>query len=167
MPVKSLGGAYQPTRGYNRSGSSDSNGTYTSATLTGTTTIGAGATITSPTLASPSVSSPTLTLTAAALVALGTNQATAAPIVSPSGAFIHATAADGTVGIRLPAATAGQIFIIKNSDAANAVLKIYPASSDAINALAANASLDIAAKTSVILVALDATTWYTVPLLPS
>jgi hypothetical protein len=71
------------------------------------------------------------------------------------------------VGVKLPAAAAGLVCIIKNRDSDNAVLKIYPNTDDAINALDANASLDIAAKTSVILVAFDGTTWYSVPLLPS
>lgn len=51
MPaIKSLGGAFLPRKGYNRRGSSDSNGTYTGATLTGATTIGAGASLTTPTI---------------------------------------------------------------------------------------------------------------------
>lgn len=124
-------------------------------------------TLTNKTLTAPTIAGATVTRTAAALAATGADQAGAAPIVSASGAFIHATAADGTKGIRLPAAVAGMEYLIKNSDAANAVLKVYPATGDAINALAANASLDMAAKTSVLLVALDGTTWYSLPLLPS
>ena len=81
--------------------------------------------------------------------------------------FAFVTGADGTKGAVLPAAVAGKVIVVKNSDAANAILKLYPASGDAINALAANASLNMAAKTSALLVCLDATTWYTVPLLPS
>lgn len=81
--------------------------------------------------------------------------------------FTHATGADATKGVRLPAAAAGVICIIKNSDAANAILKIWPASGDAINAITADAAFSIAAKTSVMLIALDATTWYSLPLLPS
>jgi hypothetical protein len=56
---------------------------------------------------------------------------------------------------------------VKNADAANAILKVYPDTGDAINALAANAALSMAAKTSAVFVAFDATTWYTIPLLPS
>ena len=135
--------------------------TGTAATLAGTETF------TNKTLTSPTVNTPTLNLTVAALAAAGSAQGDAGAIVSASGAFIHATGADATKGIILPAATAGQIFIIKNSDAANAVLKVYPATGDAINALAANAALSMAAKTSALFVALDTTTWYTLPLLPS
>lgn len=124
-------------------------------------------TLTSPTLTSPTLTSPVINIAVAALAATGADQAGAAAIATGSFSFTHATAADGTKGIRLPAAAAGGVHIIKNSDAANAVLKVYPATGDAINALAANASLDMAAKTSAILVALDATTWYSIPLLPS
>lgn len=81
--------------------------------------------------------------------------------------FTLVTAADATKGVILPSAVAGMQVIIKNADAANAILKIYPNTSDAINALSANAALSIAAKTSVLLVAYDATTWYTLPLLAS
>lgn len=100
----------------------------------------------------------------AAVAAAGSAQGDAGACVA---GFSHVTGADATKGARLPAAAAGVICIIKNSDAANAVLKLYPASGDAINALSANASLDMAAKTSVFLIALDATTWYSLPLLPS
>ena len=47
------------------------------------------------------------------------------------------------------------------------MLKLYPNTDDAINALSANAALSMAAYTSALLVSYDATTWYTVPLLPS
>ncbi len=67
--------------------------------------------------------------------------------------------------MKLPAAAAGKLAIVKNN--ANAVLKLYPNTDDAINALAANAALSMAAYTAALLVCYDATTWYTVPLLPS
>ena len=75
------------------------------------------------------------------------------------------TAADATKGVILPAAVAGRVVIIKN--AANAVLKVYPATDDAINALSANAALSCAAYTAPMFVALDSTTWVSLPLLPS
>jgi hypothetical protein len=53
------------------------------------------------------------------------------------------------------------------ADAA-AVLKIYPATGDGINALTVTTgSLDIAANTAAMLIAYNATTWYSLPLLPS
>lgn len=79
--------------------------------------------------------------------------------------FCLVTAADATKGVKLPAAAAGKMVIVKNN--ANAVLKVYPNTSDAINALSADAAISMAAYTSAIFIAYDATTWYTVPLLPS
>lgn len=79
--------------------------------------------------------------------------------------FTLVTAGDGTKGAILPAAVAGQMAIVKNGAAA--VMKLYPATGDTINALSANASLNMAANTSAVLVAYNDTAWYTVPLLPS
>jgi len=105
-----------------------------------------------------------LVIKSATVAAAGSNQGNAAAVTA---GFTLVTDANATKGVVLPAASAGLVVIIKNADAANAVLKVYPASGDAINALAANASYDMAAKTSMLLVAYDATTWYTVPLLAS
>jgi predicted RecA/RadA family phage recombinase len=101
-----------------------------------------------------------------AVGAAGSAQGDATAIGADTG-FVHGTGADGTKGIKLPAAAAGITIIVKNSDAANAVLKVYPATGDAINALSTNGAISMAAKTSAVFVALDATTWYTIPLLPS
>lgn len=100
------------------------------------------------------------------VAAAGSAQGDATAIGATTG-FAFCTGADATKGVKLPAAAANKCVIVKNDDAANAVLKVYPATSDAINALSANAALSMAAKTSAIFVAKDATTWYTVPLLPS
>jgi len=99
-----------------------------------------------------------------AVAATGSAQGDAAAVAE---GFTHATDADATKGVKLPTAAAGKVCLIKNSDAANAVLKVYPDTDDAINALSADAALSMAAKTSALFVALDATTWYTLPLLPS
>jgi hypothetical protein len=80
-------------------------------------------------------------------------------------AFTLVSGADGTKGVILPVASAGQVVIVKNGAAA--VLKIYPASGAAVNALSANASYDIAADTATLLVAYSATQWYSLPLLAS
>jgi lipopolysaccharide export system protein LptA len=114
--------------------------------------------------ASTVTASGSLVIKSATVAAAGSNQGTAAAVAA---GFTLVTGADAAKGVVLPAASAGLIVIIKNADAANAVLKVYPASGDAINALAANASYDMAAKTSVLLVAYDSTTWYSVPLLAS
>lgn len=100
----------------------------------------------------------------ATVAAAGNSQGTGAAIAT---GFTLVTAADATKGVVLPAAAAGKVCIVKNADAANAVLKVYPATDDAINAIAANSALSMAAKTSAVFVAYDATTWYTTPLLPS
>lgn len=100
----------------------------------------------------------------ATVAATGADQAGAASITT---GFTLVTAADGTTGVKLPAAVAGLVCIVKNIDVANAILKVYPASGDAINAITADAALSMAAKTSAVFVAYDTTTWYTVPLLPS
>lgn len=135
--------------------------TATLASLAGTETF------TNKTLTSPVITTPTLTLGVQVLAAAGNAQGNAGAVTVASGGFVHATGADATKGIVLPAAAAGAFIIVKNADAANNVLKVYPASGDAINALSADAAISMAAKTSALFVAIDATTWYTVPLLPS
>lgn len=106
--------------------------------------------------------SSSLVIKSATVAAAGTNQGTAAAVAA---GFTLVSGADGTKGVVLPAASAGLVVIIKNSAAA--ALKIYPATGDAINALSANASYDITNLTSTLLVAYDATTWYSVPLVAS
>lgn len=122
-------------------------------------------TLTSPTITSPTITGAAATLTVATVAAAGNAQANATAITAASGSAVYATGADGIKGVQLPAAAAGYILHLKNED--NAILKVYPASSDAINALAADASLDMAARTSMTIWAKDATTWYSIPLLPS
>lgn len=100
----------------------------------------------------------------ATVAATGSTQTDAAVVGT---GFTLVTAADATKGVKLPTAVAGLVCEIKNADAANAILKIWPNTSDAVNALSANAAFSIAAKTSVRLIAYDATTWYSIPLLPS
>lgn len=80
---------------------------------------------------------------------------------------VHVTGADATKGAILPTAVAGMIVMVKNQDAANAILKVYPATGAAINALAANGAISMAAKTSAVFMAISATQWFTIPLLPS
>lgn len=98
----------------------------------------------------------------ATVAATGSTQANAAPIAT---GFTLVSGADATKGILLPAAAAGLTCVIKNN--AGSVLKVWPASSDAINAIAADSNYVLAANTSTLLVAYDAVTWYSVPLLAS
>jgi hypothetical protein len=107
-----------------------------------------------------------ITFPVAAVAAAGSNS-TDATAISDYG-VVHATGADGTKGVKLPVAAAGKVVIVKNSDAANAILKVYPATGDKINSgTATTGSLNMAAKTSAVLVAIDATDWFSIPLLPS
>lgn len=124
-------------------------------------------TLTGKTQTSPTINTAVQAITAALLAATGADQAGAALIASGSFALIHATGADGTKGIRLPSAAAGLIYFIKNQDSANAVLKVYPFLGDAINAIAGDSPISMAAKTAAVFVAIDATTWFTFSLLPS
>lgn len=98
----------------------------------------------------------------ATVAATGSDQAGAASV---DVGFTLVSAADGTKGVKLPAAAAGKRVEIKNN--VNAVLKVYPATGDAINAIAANSALSMAALTSAVFNAYDDTTWYTTPLVPS
>lgn len=132
-----------------------------------------GGTLYDVTLSNPTISGAltgdvvgNITLPVAAVAAAGSDNTNAAVIAAYG--VVHATGADGTKGVKLPAAAAGKVVIVKNSDAANAILKVYPATGDKINSgTATTGSLNMAAKTSAVLVAIDATDWFSVPLLPS
>jgi len=132
-----------------------------------------GGTLYNVTLSNPTISGAltgdvvgNITLPVAAVAAAGSSNTDAAAISAYG--VVHATGADGTKGVKLPAAAAGKVIVIKNSDAANAILKVYPDTGDKINSgTATTGSLNMAAKTSAVLVALDATDWFSVPLLPS
>lgn len=107
-----------------------------------------------------------LTLPVASVAAAGTDStnATATTVYG----VIHATGADGIKGVKLPTAAAGKVVIVKNSDAANAILKVYPDTSDKINSgTATTGALSMAAKTAAVFVAISDVDWFTVPLLPS
>ena len=69
----------------------------------------------------------------------------------------------GTAGdaVKLPAAVAGKVVIVKNADAADAV-GVFPASGDAINALSANAVYSLAALKGVLFFCAVAGTWDTI-----
>ena len=100
--------------------------------------------------------------TPATVAATGTVQADAASIAV---GFTLVSGADAAKGVKLPAAAAGKMCYVKNNAAA--ILKVWPNTDDAINAIAANSNIAMASLTSAIYYAYDATTWYTIPLLPS
>jgi predicted RecA/RadA family phage recombinase len=105
-----------------------------------------------------------LQLNVASVVSAGSTQANGTAIAETTSVAV-VTAADGTKGVILPAGSAGKVVIVKNVD--NAILKVYPAGSGVINTLSASASISMAARTIAAFVAVDSTTWYTLPLLPS
>jgi hypothetical protein len=107
-----------------------------------------------------------VTLAVQSLAAAGSDN-TDAGVITGYG-VVHATGANGTKGVILPTAVAGKVVIIKNADAANAVLKVYPGASDKINSgTATTGALSMAAKTAAMFVAISDVDWFTVPLLPS
>lgn len=103
-----------------------------------------------------------ITIPTATVAATGTVQADAAAITT---GLTLVTGADDTKGVKLPAAAAGLICIIKVD--AGADLKVWPNTDDAINAIAANSAMTVVDDVCFALIAYDATTWYTLPLLPS
>ena len=112
---------------------------------------------------SPSFTNLTLTgsqtnSVAGTVAATGTDQATAQALTKTVNVVISVT--DGTAeGVVLPAASAGLYTTVVNTT--NVSLKIYPASSDAINAGGTNNPFILSPYSSIQLYAKDATTWYT------
>ncbi len=142
-------------------GTTKAAGSFTTVTATGAVT-GASLATTGAVSGTTVTSSAGFIMPSATVAAAGTNQATAAAIAT---GFTLVSAADATKGILLPAAAAGLTCVIKNNAAA--VLKVWPASGDAINAIAVDSNYVLASLTSTLLVAYDTTTWYSVPLLAS
>jgi len=131
---------------------------FDSLTVTGATSLQA-------TTATTVTASTNLVIASATVAATGSSNTDAATV---AGGFTLVTAADATKGVILSAPVARTVVIIKNIDVANAVLKVYPNSGAAINALTATTgAYSMAAKTSMILVAYSATQWYTLPLVAS
>lgn len=102
------------------------------------------------------------TIPVSTVAAAGTNQGTAAAL---SLGFNYVTGADDAKGVKLPAAAAGSIVIIKVGPGAD--LLVYPNTSDKINDGSANAAITVVDDVCFMLIAKDATDWYTLPLLPS
>jgi hypothetical protein len=105
------------------------------------------------------------TMPSATVAATGSTQAHAIASGLMTTGFTLVSGADATKGVALPVAAAGLICVVKNNAAA--VLKVWPNTGDAINAIAGDTNIAMASLTSCIFVAYDATTWYTIPLLPS
>ena len=135
--------------------------------VAGTTITGAtisGGTISSATSVSASDITTTggLYIKTATVAATGSTQSDAASV---SDGFTLVTAADATKGVKLPAAVAGRTVILKNGAAA--ILKVWPATGDGINAITVDSNFTITNLSACMLVAYDSTTWYSVPLVAS
>lgn len=117
----------------------------------------------SPTLTTPTVANPTINFKTATVAAAGTTAANAGVLVAST--FHLVTGADDTKGVVLPAAAAGAWVVIKVADGAD--LKVWPATGDGINAIAVDSALTVVDDVCFLMWALDGTTWYTMPLLPS
>lgn len=89
------------------------------------------------------------------IAAAGSAQGDAQAVVNQ---VTYVTAADGTKGVVLPAATAGAYYEVYNTHATNG-LKVYPASGDDINDGSADAAVTIEGKSLAIFRALDTATW--------
>ena len=129
--------------------------TLVAPVISGAATVADGATLTTP----------IITLDVQSLAAAGSTQADAGVVTATAPGLVVVSAADATKGVVLPAAAAGKQYTVKNNAAA--VLKVYPAVGDAINAIAADSPISMASLTCCTFTAIDATTWFTAPLLPS
>ena len=138
-------------------GAAISGGTITDATIS-------GGTIASPTITSGSVGVTSLNLNVAKPAAAGTTVSNATALTA---SFNWVTGANATVGVVLPAPTAGRVIAIKNDDAANAVLNVYAPGSAKINSVAGSTAYAMAAKTACFFVAYDTTDWFSIPLVAS
>ena len=135
--------------------------------VAGTTITGAtisNSTITGGTLSSPTLTGASLSVDVAKPAAAGSTRADATALTA---SFSWVTGADATKGVVLPAPTAGRLFVLKNDDTANAVLKVYAPGSAKINGVAGTTAFSMAAKTACWFVAYDSTDWFSVPLVAS
>jgi len=76
--------------------------------------------------------------------------------------FTLVTGADDTAAIKLPAAAAGKVCIVKNG-VADKILKVFPTVADTINGAAANAVYNQGNGCQHIYVAYNAVAWFTAP----
>lgn len=125
-----------------------------------------GAGITAATVPAASLVSIGQKMPRATLAATGTNLSTAAQLAANT--FTSVTAADDTVGVKLPATPAAGTWVFLKSTVADKILKVYPDASATINAIGSNGAISLASgPTPCIFIADSTTQWYTFPLLPS
>jgi hypothetical protein len=96
------------------------------------------------------------------IAAAGTTAANGTKVVNRNQVV---TAADGTKGVTLPSAVPGSFIFLYNSVAA--VLKVWPATGEFINALAQDTNIAMAASTSAVFVCGVSGKWFTIPVVPS
>jgi hypothetical protein len=92
-----------------------------------------------------------------AVSAAGSDQAGATALTVD---YNVATTVASSTGVKLPTATAGRRIIIVNKGANT--LSIYPATGGTIDALSANAAIQVAANGSIELMASSVTQWYSI-----
>ena len=120
-------------------------------------------TVTALTATSASITG-ALTTSRGTIAAAGSTQADAT-VIPATLDNVNITGGDASKGAKLTAATVGRRIFVKNN--ANAVLKVYPDTGAAINELAENAAISMAAYTSAFFVADTTALWFTCPLVPS
>jgi hypothetical protein len=105
-------------------------------------------------------------LNVAVVTPAGTARADATAVPTNASPAVILAEGDGTAGIRLPKAAEGKAYFIKNTGGDN--LKVYPAdTTDAINAIAAGTEIVMATVTGATFVAVSASQWHTIPVVPS
>ena len=99
------------------------------------------------------------------LVAAGSAQADATGISAKWSPGLIVAAGNDVKGLRLPPATKGKSFVVKNIGTAGitSTLKVYPATGGQINELGTNNPIVMGQKTSTTFIALSTTQWYTSP----
>lgn len=100
----------------------------------------------------------------ATVAADGSDQTGASQLASD---YNNITGADGSKGVKLPAVSTGRSIVVSNTDNSGA-LKVYPNTGGKINRGSANASVTVAANTTVVFIGdLEATTDYSMFVLGS
>lgn len=118
-------------------------------------------TLTNKTLTSPTLTTPALNGAVVnnnnAVSAAGSDQAGATALTVD---YNVVTTVASSTGVKLPTATAGRRIVIVNKGANT--LSIYPATGGAIDAVSANAAIQVAVNGSIELMASSTTQWYSI-----
>lgn len=124
-------------------------------------------TFTNATITSPTVTNSTYYVRTSTRAGTGTTIADANTITEASGTLILLTGGNNSVGIKMPVAVAGATYFLKNDQAANGIMKLYPQVNSTINGLSSNTAISLAANTACQIIAYNTTNWMTFSLLPS